>query len=369
MSALLARAEAGLGRPLTRAAAAAAAAGALALAGGLAAGRAGAAFAALTAAWLFLAGLAAGGVAFAAAVRIAQGRWADPLQPYARATAGFFAPALGLLALLVLGARAVVPGLAQAGLGQHLALAVRLLGASALLFALGRRFVAGEEAGEPEGRLRARALGYVVAYAVVLTVWAFDLVLALSSAPPQAVVPAYYFLGAFLSGLAFVGLAAALRDVSGPDLRHDLGKLLFAFIVVWSYLLWSLFLPTWYGNVPEENELLLSRWRGPWKPLALFVLVAVSAWPFWLLFSERFKRRRATLALGAGAVLAGLCVERFLLVLPSLPLAGDPLSLLLGALVALGAAGLFLLAVGAGLPPAAAAAPTPPAAAPGTPRR
>ncbi|HET9552544.1 MAG TPA: hypothetical protein VFP50_06205, partial [Anaeromyxobacteraceae bacterium] len=293
---------------------------------------------------------------------------ADPLGPYARATAGFFAPALGLLALLVLGARALVPGLAAAGAGAHLALGARLLGASAVLFALGRRFVAGEAAGEPEGRLRGRALGYVVAYAVVLTVWAFDLVLALSSAPPQAVVPAYYFLGAFLSGLAFVGLLAALRDVAGPDLRHDLGKLLFAFIVVWSYLLWSLFLPLWYGNVPEESALLLDRWRAPWKPLTIFVLVAVSAWPFWILFPERFKRRRATLGLGAAAVLAGLGVERFLLVLPSLPLGGDPLSLAVGALVALGAGGVFLLSVGAGLPPAAPG-PTPPAGAPGTPRR
>jgi hypothetical protein len=349
----LARTEAALGRPLTRAAVAAAVAGALGLAAAIASGRAAVALASLTAAWLFLAGLAAGGVAFAAVVRIVHGKWADALVPIAHATAGFFGPALALLALLVLGARAFVPGLAEAGVGHHLALGVRLLGASAVLFALGRRFVAGEVAGEEDGRLRAGAIGYIAAYAVALSVWAFDLVIALSSAPPQAVVPPYYFLGAFLSGIAFVGLVAALRDVSGPDLRHDLGKLLFAFIVVWSYLLWSLFLPTWYGNIPEENELLLARWRAPWKALSIFVMVAVFAWPFWLLFSEQLKRRRTTLALGAGAVLLGLCVERFLLVLPSLRLPGDALSLLAGGAVALGAAGLFLLGVGARLPPAA----------------
>ena len=346
----VARAEATLGRPVARAALAAALAGAVGLAAGSVAGRAGAAFAALTATWLFLAGLAAGGVAFAAAVRIAYGGWAGALLPYARATAGFFGPAAGLLVVLVAGAPTFVPGLAQAGLAQHLALGVRLLGSTAVLFALGRRLVAAEERGEDDGRRRAWAIGYVAAYAVTLTIWAFDLVLALSPAPPAAVVPAYYFLGAFLSGVAFVGLVAGLLDLSGPDLRHDLGKLLFAFIVVWSYLLWSLFLPTWYGNIPEENELLLARWHGPWKGLSIFVLVAVFAWPFWLLFSERLKRRRLTLALGSGVVLAGLGVERFLLVLPSLGLAGDAGSLLVGAAVALGVAGLFLLAVAARFP-------------------
>jgi hypothetical protein len=348
----LARAEAALGRPLTLASLAAAAAGALAFAAALASGRAGAALAVLTAAWLFLAGLAAGGVAFAAVVRIAHGRWATALLPIAHSTAGFFGPAIAILAVLVLGARAFVPGLDAAGLGHHVALGLRLLGASAVLFVLGRRFVAGEMAGEEDGRLRARAIAYVAAYAVVLSIWAFDLVLALSSAPPQAVVPPYYFLGAFLSGIAFVGLLAAIRDVSGPDLRHDLGKFLFAFIVVWSYLLWSLFLPTWYGNIPEESELLLARWRAPWKAISIFVLVAVFAWPFWLLFSEQLKRRRTTLALGAGTVLAGLCGECFLFVLPSLRLPGDALSLLVGAAVALGAGGLFLLGVGGRLPPA-----------------
>jgi len=189
----------------------------------------------------------------------------------------------------------------------------------------------------------------VLGYVFGLSVWAHDLVMALSEGPQFTVVPAYYFMGAFLSGLAWVALVAALRDVSGPDLRHDVGKLLFGFIVVWSYLLWALFLPTWYGNVPEEAAVLLRRWSGGWRPLTGAVLVAVFAWPFWLLFSERLKRRRATLAIGAGTILLGLWGERFLLVVPSLHLHGGALALVLGAGVALGVAGTFALAMGARL--------------------
>jgi hypothetical protein len=143
---------------------------------------------------------------------------------------------------------------------------------------------------------------------------------------------------------------AAVRDVSGPDLRHDVGKLLFGFIVVWSYLLWSLFLATWYANVPEESEPLLLRWHGAYKPVTQAVLVAVFFWPFWLLFSEKMKRRRGTLAFGAACVLLGLWAERFLLVLPSLRLQGGGASLLVGGGVTVGVAGLFLLSVGSRLP-------------------
>jgi hypothetical protein len=94
---------------------------------------------------------------------------------------------------------------------------------------------------------------------------------------------------------------------------------------------------------------LLRRWIGPWKPVTGLVLVAVFAWPFWLLFSEQLKRRRETLAVGAATILLGLWGERFLLVAPSLQLPGGPLAVLLAALVALGVAGSFVLAMGARL--------------------
>ncbi len=355
----LARSEAALGRPLARLAALAVAAGATALVVGTLLGRAGPAFAALAASWLFFAGLAAGGVALAAAIRIARGRWAETILPIADASTGFFASALAILAVLVAGARLFIPWAAQASAGHQAGLAARLLLASGILFALGARFVARVRGGEAEDRVRTRAVVYICAYAVVLSIWAFDLVMALSEGPPSTVVPAYYFLGAFLSGLAWVALVAALRGVAGPDLRHDVGKLLFAFIVVWSYLLWALFLPTWYANIPEEAAPLLARWRAPYRPVTMFVLVAVFAWPFWLLFSEKLKRRRATLATGAATILLGLLCERFLLVFPSLHLRGGASSLLVGLGVTLGVLGLFLLSVATRLPPRVGAHPEP----------
>jgi hypothetical protein len=332
------------GRVPQRLAAALVAVGAVAFLAGTLSGHATAAFAALDASWLFFAGLAAGAVALGAAVRVAHGGWARPILPIADAAAGFFPAALGLLVVLLLGARTFIPWTAEASAGHLAGLGARQLVAATVVFALGWRVAALGRAADAEGaRVRTASLAYVLAYAVGLSFWAFDLVMELSDAPPFTVLPAYYFLGAFLSGLAWVALVAAARDVAGPDLRHDLGKLLFAFIVVWSYLLWALFLPTWYGNVPEESAALLRRVRGPFRPLTAVVLAAVFAWPFWLLFSERLKRRRGTLAAGAGAILVGLWLERFLLVVPSLATTGGAASVLVGAGVSLGVAGLFLL--------------------------
>ncbi len=357
----LARSAEGLGAPVARLATAAAAVGIVALVGGLLLGQARPAVAALAASWLFFAGLSAGSVALAAAVRIAHGRWAAAVLPIAEASAGFFAPALVLLVILAIVLGAVLPP----GSGAHHALAAaRLIVSAAVVFAAGARSISLARAHPADPtRVRTGAVAYVLVYVVGLSVWAFDLVIRLSEGPTFTVVPPYYFMGAFLSGLAWVALVAAVRDVSGPDLRHDIGKLLFAFIIVWSYLLWALYLPTWYGDIPEEVAVLLRRWSGPWRPLTAAVLIAVFAWPFWLLFTERFKRRRGTLAVGAATILLGMWGERHLLVLPSLHLGHGIAPALVCVGVALGVAGAFLLAVGAGLGRTASGA-----ASPGAPR-
>lgn len=334
------------GESARRIAMAAAAVGGAAFVVGLASGHATAAFAALDASWLFFAAMSAGAVALGAAVRLAHGRWAGPVLPIADAAARFFPVALVLLAVLLLGARTFIPWTREASALRLGGLAARQLVSAAVVFALGARLVAAARGAEPDGeRVRSASLVYLLAYAVGLSLWAFDLVMELVEGPPYTVLPAYFFLGAFLAGLAWVALVAAVGDLSGPDLRHDLGKLLFAFIIVWSYLLWALFLPTWYGNVPEESVGLLRRWTGVFRPVSGAVLVAVFAWPFWLLFSERMKRRRATLAVGAGGILLGLWTERFLLVVPSIPGTASAIALLVGAGVTLGVASLFVLRV------------------------
>jgi Ni/Fe-hydrogenase subunit HybB-like protein len=305
-------------------------------------------FAALAASWLFFAGLSAGGVAVAAGIRIAQGRWAREVLPTAEASVGFFNPALGMLMVLTLGAPLWMPSAARAPAVEWLPLAIRDLLSTAVLFWLGRRFVRADRAGDP--RIRS-AVAYGLLYAVTLSLWAADLVMSLHPWAPSTAIPAYYFVGAFVSGLAWITLVSCVKKSPRPgsDLRHDVGKLFFGFITFLAYLLWSIFLATWYANLPDETGQLLARWQGVYRPLALGVVIITLIFPFCLLMTEEAKRHRGILALGAASVLLGLFVERFLLVVPSINLTGGSVAILLGLGTAAGVAGVFTLAFGAEL--------------------
>jgi hypothetical protein len=71
---------------------------------------------------------------------------------------------------------------------------------------------------------------------------------------------------------------------------HDLGKLLFAFNMLWAYFDFSQLLIIWSGNLPEEITFYRTRLSGGWGVVAVTVLVFEFAVPFLLLLSEDVKR-------------------------------------------------------------------------------
>ena len=56
---------------------------------------------------------------------------------------------------------------------------------------------------------------------------------------------------------------------STPHHFHDLGKLLFAFLMLWAYLSFSQFLIIWSANLPEEIPHYLDRWENSWQYLSV----------------------------------------------------------------------------------------------------
>ena len=77
-----------------------------------------------------------------------------------------------------------------------------------------------------------------------------------------------YIGGQGLSALAFAIVVlvmlsqtrAAQPRASTPHHFHDLGKLLFAFLMLWAYLSFSQFLIIWSANIAEEIPHYLDRW-------------------------------------------------------------------------------------------------------------
>ena len=139
------------------------------------------------------------------------------------------------------------------------------------------------------GRL---AAVYVVLYALVFSIVAFDGMMALQPHWFSNLLGGWYFMGSFLGAHTCLALMTiyggrhlGISDLVSPKQRHDLGKLCFGFTVFWAYLMWSQFLVIWYGNLPEETGFVFARLWGEWMPVGRAVFLGVFVVPFWgLLF-------------------------------------------------------------------------------------
>jgi hypothetical protein len=101
---------------------------------------------------------------------------------------------------------------------------------------------------------------------------------------------------------------------------HDMGKLLFGWIVFWSYISFAQFFLTWYSNIPDEVAWFHKRWHdngGTWKMTSLALVAFNFFVPFWFLMSRNIKRRLPLLAMGAAVILVMHVVEAYWIVMPN----------------------------------------------------
>ena len=124
-----------------------------------------------------------------------------------------------------------------------------------------------------------------------------------------------------LTAMATVCLAATLipetillRSHQSPQTRVDLGNLLMAFVLLWTYLAFSQWLIIWSANLPDEIAWYLRRTTGGWQWLVPPLICGSFVIPFAALLSRSLKQRQSgRLALIASLVICsrylGLCWE------------------------------------------------------------
>jgi hypothetical protein len=323
--------------------------------------------------WLYFTGLATGAVAFVAVQKITNAKWSGMIVRFASAQVAFLPVALlGLVLIFTLGYQSVF-GPMQAAMPelQHSKVIwlsrpfmfARLFVGLGLLSWVGWRLVradmvpdllavrgavpAGRRAlfdrlsrgydGSPDGVLAQEDLIhrlapiFTVIYAIVLTLMAFDCVMALQPHWYSNLLGGFFFMGAFLGAhmlLALLMIHGAshlgVTDLVSPKQRHDLGKLCFGFTVFWTYLMWAQFLVIWYGNLPEETGFVFARLWGHWLPIGEAVLIGVFIVPFFGLLGVAPKKVRVTFAFFAAVSLVSLWLERYLLVMPSVSVLPGP---------------------------------------------
>jgi hypothetical protein len=146
-------------------------------------------------------------------------------------------------------------------------------------------------------RMRAISAPGLVVF-VFFTSFAFiDWVMSLEPSWFSTIYGVMFLIGQVLESFAFV-IALVIVLSKRPPLKeyvtlqhlHDLGNLMFAFMVLWAYLSFSQFLIIWAGNLPDEIPWYLRRVRGGWEWVALALVVFHFATPFVLLLMRKTKR-------------------------------------------------------------------------------
>lgn len=151
--------------------------------------------------------------------------------------------------------------------------------------------------GPRDRRFRVLSGPGLVIYVLTVTFMSVDWVMSLDPHWYSTIFGVLMIGGQGLSTLAFtiVVLSALVKfkpmaDVAGPDQFHDLGKMMFAFVMLWAYFSVSQLIIIWSANLPEEIPFYLQRLHGPWAPISIAILLLQFTLPFLLLLSRSLKR-------------------------------------------------------------------------------
>lgn len=303
--------------------------------------------------------IAQGGLLFSTIMHTTRAKWSGPLSNLAEAFTAFFPFSIVLFLLLFLGREHVFPWLHQDLHGKEVWLNVRFLFSRDLiallvLYGLGLAYtyqalrlkLSAEDAGggrlrtylvrrwqrrpgnieRYQGRKNVLSILYMLAFALVLSLIGYDLVMAADPHWFSTLFGAYSFAKAIYMGLgALIILAAVLQLRPGNGFEiptsnfHDIGKLFFAFCLVWADFFYAQLVVIWYGNISEETAYIIERvMTPPWQGLAWLVFIVCFIVPFLVLLNKRVKTLPRFMMVFCSIIIAGMWLEHLLLLGPAL---------------------------------------------------
>jgi Ni/Fe-hydrogenase subunit HybB-like protein len=326
--------------------------------------------------FLLWSAVAQGGLLFSIVMHLVGAKWSRPMQRLAESFAAFFPISFILFLLLFLGREYLFPWLhhehgKEVWLNLPFLFSRDLLGLL-LLYGLGLAYLyyglrieldpgetqeklrsfllrgktgSEEEATDYKKKMTVLSVLYILAYALVLSLIGFDLVMSMEPHWFSTLFGAYAFAKAFYLGLAALMILSSIfylgsreKSILTSSHFHDLGKLLFAFCLVWADFFYVQLLVIWYGNISEETHYVIQRVMIlPWKPLAVTVLIVGFLIPFFILLNRRVKAKPLPMIILCSVVIVALWLEHLLLLGPawnhnaaSLPLGPTDVLIFLG---------------------------------------
>jgi hypothetical protein len=158
----------------------------------------------------------------------------------------------------------------------------------------------------------------LVIYGFTSTFAIFDWVMSLQPHWFSTMYGAIFMVSQALTSLCLMIVVLAVYARSEPFLAilrprhsHDLGNILLAFVMLWTYLSFSQLLIVWSANLPEEIPWYMVRLGPGWRKIAIFILLFHFIIPFLLLLMRQTKRRLLFLAILAVSILVMRLVDLF----------------------------------------------------------
>ncbi|MCA9626933.1 MAG: hypothetical protein KC766_04685 [Myxococcales bacterium] len=185
-------------------------------------------------------------------------------------------------------------------------------------------------------------------FALTTTFGAIDMIMSLEPEFFSTMFGVYVFAGCQLSfhcvlALTLLWLQGAGRLTKSVSVHHfhDIGKMMFAFIVFWAYIAFSQFMLIWYADIPEETVWFKPRFVEGWQWVSIVQLVGHFVIPFFGLVSRHVKRNRKALAFWAIYILVVHYIDLYWLIMPSYDGQRAPLSAM-DLLALIGVAGVLI---------------------------
>ena len=179
---------------------------------------------------------------------------------------------------------------------------------------------------DPAPTIRMRTLSGpgIVIYPVTATFGFIDWVMSIEPHWYSTMYLVIVLAGQFLSAFAFITLMLAkfqgyepFRDVVTRTHFHDLGNLLLAFVIFWTYVSFSQLLIIYSGNLPTEIDWYLHRIAGGWKWVVIVLGLFNFFLPFFLLLFRVMKQNVRRLVVIAALIFCAHLVEVFWLIEPT----------------------------------------------------
>jgi len=299
--------------------------------------------------FIFWSAVAQGALAFSAVMHLTRARWSGPMAGAAESFSAFFPVSFVLFLGLFLGRAHLFPWTEMDLHGKETWLNLPFLFTRdslglIVLYTIGLAYVRSamgvKRAGTPDADRRLRrmtplAVGYLLAFTIVLSLIGYDLVMALDPYWYSTLFGGYTFVKSFYVGLGgIIILAAVLHLRSGENSPFekkqflDIGKLFLAFCLLWADFFYCQFVVIWYGNISEETAYVIERtMRAPYGGLAWGVFAACFILPFLVLLNRKIKTMPRAMIVLCAVVLTGIWLEHLLLIGPALSGHGESLPL------------------------------------------